>query len=426
MMATLTVAANVLGWVCGVLNALLCGHTFVNSRLLRRPSISGDICLESVTVCIPARDEQDNIGDCLQSVLQSAQVPDLHIIVFDDDSSDATAAVVTAIAQADHRVTLCRSTLALPPQWLGKPWACQQLLDQSSGWTNPSDIIVFVDADVRLEPAAICSGIALLRAHNMQMVCPYPRQRAMTWGERLVQPLLQWLWLTFLPLRIAERPRPLSMTAANGQFMIIDRNALNEIDGFRSVANNVLDDVALAKEMKRAGMRAGVVDGTRLATCRMYRGWKELRDGYSKNLWAGTGTKLAAFGLGSFLVLVYLLPWLLLLGAVGTLRLDIGLVACVSIVLSFVGRVISAHNTGANKRDALLHPASIVTLLYLLTRSWRLHRRRALAWKGRSIDIAPTHRSSNHVSPDHGSTEHDALADLAPSASDQVSSGEAL
>src|SRR6185436_11595038 len=132
-----------------------------------------------------------------------------------------------------------------------------------------ADVLVFLDADVRLRPGAIAATVALLGERDL--VCPYPRQVAGTAAERLVQPLLQWSWLTFLPLRLAERsPRP-SLSAANGQLLAVRRAAY-----------------------ERAGGRGGVADGTALADCRMYAGWPELRDGYTKSLWAAFGSPARA------------------------------------------------------------------------------------------------------------------------------------
>ena len=195
------------------------------------------------------------------------------------------------------------SGAALPPGWLGKPWACAQLAAATD-----ADVLVFVDADVRLAPGAVPAAVALLLAAGLDVVCPFPRQLAVTPAERLVQPLLQWSWLTTLPLRLAERsPRP-SLTAACGQFLVVRRAALERAGGFAAVRAAVFDDLALVRAVKASGGRGGVVDGTALATCRMYASWPELRDGYGKSLWAAFGSPPAAVAVLAGLTLVYVVP----------------------------------------------------------------------------------------------------------------------
>ena len=118
---------------------------------------------------------------------------------------------------------------------------------------------------------------------------PWPRQLADGAAARLVQPLLQWSWMVSLPLRRAERSARPALCAANGQFLVVDAAALARAGGFAAVAGAVLDDLAVARAVKRAGGRVGVADGAGLAACRMYDGWAELSAGYRKSLWAAFG-----------------------------------------------------------------------------------------------------------------------------------------
>ena len=207
---------------------------------------------------------------------------------------------------------------------------------------------------------------------------PYPRQLAETVGERLVQPLLQWSWLTTLPLRLAERsPRP-SLTAANGQLLVVDAAAYSRAGGHEAVRHEVLEDIALLRTLKSRGGHGTVTDGTALATCRMYDGWASLRDGYSKSLWAAFGSPAGAVaGLG-LLATAYVVP------PVAALRgCRVGLTGYAAAVL---GRVVVARRMGGRVwPDTLAHPASVLALGALTGRSLLLHRRGALRWKGRHV-----------------------------------------
>jgi hypothetical protein len=320
------------------------------------------------------RDEADRVRPCLTSLLEQIRVPDLEILVMDDGSRDGTADVVRVVADADPRVRLL--TADEPPDgWLGKPHACQELADAATG-----SVLAFVDADVRLAPHAVASACELLRESGLDLVSPYPRQIALTAPERLVQPLLQWSWLTTLPLRVAERsPRP-SLCAANGQFLLVDAAMYGRAGGHAGagVRAAVLDDVALLRAVKAAGGHGGVVDGTALATCRMYKDWPSLRDGYSKSLWSAFGSPAGAGAVVTGLCLVYVLPPLAALG--GSLTGFGGYLAGV------IGRYLVAERTaGRSLPDSLAHPVSVAILGWLTARSVLRHQRGELVWRGRAL-----------------------------------------
>jgi Glycosyl transferase family 21 len=362
------------------LSAIASAHIVLNARLLRRAPATIPPVTESVTVCLPVRDEEHNVLECVAGILNSGQLRDLSVLVLNDGSRDRTGEILRRLAVEDFRVTVLNGDDTLPSGWIGKPFATEQLRKAASG-----DVLVFVDADVRLEPHAIAAGITVMREHDFAMVCPYPRQLAVTFGERLVQPLLQWLWLTFLPLRMAEGSRPPSLVAANGQFMVVNSRALDAIGGFESVKGEVLDDVALGRSFKRAGYRVAVVDGTDLATCRMYDAWSGLVDGYTKNLWSATGSPAGASAIAGLLALTFVVPPIGGLVGLLTKRPTLAATGLCGYLFGVAGRVISARTTGARTIDSLLHPVSVGALIMLIVRSWSRKRRGLLRWKGRAI-----------------------------------------
>jgi len=352
--------------------ALVAGHAAVNARLWRRPPPARPV-EERVSVLLPARDEAERVGRCLAGVLASAHVRDLEVIVHDDASSDATADVVAALAATDPRVVLQRG--AGPPDgWLGKPHACAQAAVAATG-----GVLVFLDADVTVQPDALARTVALLRDTRLDLVCPYPRQEAACALERLVQPLLQWSFLALLPLRLAERSPRGSLSAANGQLLCVDADAYRRAGGHGAVRADVLEDLALLRAVKRAGGRGGVADGTELAVTRMYRGAAELRDGYAKSLWAAGGGRPAASA-----VQVGLLGWLFVLPALAALRGSrVGLVGYAAGV---AGRLVTARAAGGRVwPDAAAHPLSVGALGWLVGLSWWRHRRGTLRWKDRPL-----------------------------------------
>ncbi|MEH0821049.1 MULTISPECIES: glycosyltransferase [unclassified Micromonospora] len=373
--------AALLGLVLAL--AALTAHTAVNAgRWLRRPAGGPVEVTEAVAVLLPLRDEAARLTGCLRSLLAQQGVPRLRIVVLDDGSTDGTADVVRAVAGDDPRVTLLTGVTP-PPGWLGKPHACHQL----AGRVGPdATALVFVDADVVLTPYAVAAAVTELRAAGATLLSPYPRILVRTAADRLVQPLLQWLWLTFLPLRAMERsPRP-SLAAAGGQFLVVDRAAYQRAGGHAAVADKVLEDIELARAVKRSGGRIALADGSRLAACRMYEDWPQLRDGYTKSLWASFGRPSAAALVVTLLLLLYTAPPLATVAALAAGAPTVAALAAAGYLLGVAGRVLSARATGGRAwPDALTHPVSVVVLGWLTLRSYHLRKRRRLSWRGRPV-----------------------------------------
>jgi hypothetical protein len=365
--------------------ALLAVHTAVNARLLRRAGCDGFGRLQrhnpqqpAVSVLVPVRNEAHRIAPCLGALLAQRHV-DLELLVLDDGSTDGTADVVRRVVGADAGTRLLDG-VPLPAGWLGKPHACAQLAEAARG-----EVLVFVDADVVLAPDAIARTVTLLREARLDLVSPYPRQVTVTAAERLVQPLLQWSWLTFLPLRLAERLRAPSLTAANGQLLACDAASYRAAGGHGAVHDEVIEDVALARAFKRAGFRATVADGTDVATCRMYESWRDLRDGYTKSLWAAFGSPLGAATALALLGWLYLLPPLAAARALARGRPRTAAVPALGYAAGVAGRVVAARRTGGRDLDALAHPLSVAAFAALTVRSWRHRRAGRLTWKGRPL-----------------------------------------
>jgi hypothetical protein len=347
-------------------------HAALNMALLRRPPADPPPVRRPVTVVVPVRDEVAHVAECLAALRDQRGVDDLRIVVVDEGWTDGTAGVVGAVH--DQRVRLVTADPP-PPGWLGKPHACAT----GAGVPRSADeVLVFVDADVRLFPDAIAAAVAALDEHGLDLVSPWPRPLAETAAERLVQPLVPWLWATTLPVRLAERsPRP-SLSAAIGQFLVLTRRGYERAGGHAAVRGEVLEDLALLRAVKRTGGRGVPIDGSQLAACRMYEGWPALRDGYAKSLWAAVGSPAAGIAAVAMLTAVWVLPPVTAVR--GSRAGLLGYAAGVA------GRAVVAARTGGRIwPDALAHPVSVLALDLLMARSVRGRRRGTLAWRGRPV-----------------------------------------
>jgi len=331
-----------------------------------------------VSVLVPARNEAGRIAPTIAAILASRGV-DLELCVLDDGSTDGTGDVVREASGGDVRLRVLEGR-ALPEGWLGKPHACAQLADAARG-----DVLVFVDADVVLAPDGLARTVAALAEGPFDLTCPYPRQEAEGPGPRLVQPLLQWTWLTFLPLGLAaRRPRP-SLVAANGQLLACRRADYERAGGHAAVADAVLEDLELGRAFVRAGMTAGVVDGTDVATCRMYDSWSELREGYAKSLWAAAGSPTRSAALLALLLWLFVAPPVAALAGLTRGRPRLAALGSLGYAAGVASRAVAAGRTGGRRRDALWHPVSVLALGWITARSLRRRAQGTLTWRGRTL-----------------------------------------
>lgn len=356
--------------VATILNSIVVIIVFINLfsvRVVRTLPLS-DIT-EKVSILIPLRNERRNTESVVLCALSQEGLKDFEVIALDDSSQDGTAEILQEIA--DARLTVIQGE-QLPDSWLGKNFACHQLSRRANG-----EVFVFIDADVRLSPRAINNSIHAMRKWQWEFISPYPRQIAITFIERLAQPLLQWSWFATLPLRLAEVLQRKSMVVANGQFLITHRRAYRESGGHEAIKGEVLDDLELARSMVGSGFRGGVAEASAIAECRMYTNSKELIAGYTKSQWRAFRNPLGAAIASALLILTSILP--LAIGIAGSL---LGWINYFALVAT---RLLVAIRTRSTVSSALLHPISAALWIYLIALSWLRKSRGKLSWRGRSL-----------------------------------------
>ncbi len=342
--------------------------SIVNYFLIRTPWNS-EVVENTISVLLPVRNEEKRISDCISGLKAQVNVPQLHVVIINDQSTDATERIAIQETAEDGRFKIFNSE-GPRENWLGKVSALQYGLENSD-----SEYVITLDADVILSPYAIASAINLLKDSKLDFTSPYPRQAAVTMSEKLVQPLLHWSWMTTVILRLAEKFPHRSTAVANGQFFAVRREALEVINGFESVQTKILDDVEIARSLISAKFRGVVSEGSSLATTRMYENFSEIKQGYGKSLHKAFGGIFGTVAAISFIFLTGVLPVILI--ALGS---PLGWLVYACIVFT---RLLSDARGQSDSMYSLLHPISSALLIYLIIYSWR--NRGNIQWKGRTV-----------------------------------------
>lgn len=334
-----------------------------------------------VSILVPARNEADNIEGCLVSLL-AQDYPDFEIFALDDHSTDGTASVLARLADRDARLRII-SGKALPAGWLGKHWACHQLAQAATG-----DLILFTDADTRHTPDMLRAGMSALLAENADMVTAMPQQLAQTWGERLVIPAAGVFMLCFLPLGFAQQFRLPSFAFAIGQFMLFRRTSFEAVGGYMAVRGDVVDDVALARRIVREGYRWRIMDATRHISCRMYRGFWEAVDGFTKNIFAFFNHHLLLFVIAwGWIEVAFVLPLLVVLAHVFGMPVEFfpPELAFVTTVAAWGCWWLACRRFGYSLHLSFVYPIPLTLFVMIAFRSMVLHLTGRAHWKGREV-----------------------------------------
>jgi chlorobactene glucosyltransferase len=346
-----------------------------------------------VAVIVPVRDEAANIGPCLAGLLAQAYPAGRYaILVVDDGSQDRTAEIVEdAAATAGSRVALHRAG-RLPDGWLGKPHACWQ----GALRAGTADWLCFMDADVRAAPDLLRDAVGAAEAQGIAMLSLRPMQELGSFWERLIVPAGMLMVACAKDLRRVNDPGS-PEAEANGQFILIRRDAYAAAGGHAAVRGEVCEDTALARRVKGAGQRLRVLAAEHLARTRMYRDLPSLWEGFSKNAVEimGDARRTLAVAVAALLVgwAVPLLP--VALGIVawrhpsGLTAAGFGLASAGS--LAVLGVVVGTlRHFRAPAALGLLFPLGTTMAAALAWRSVRLHRAGRVTWKGRTCPVGPT------------------------------------
>lgn len=326
----------------------------------------------SISVLIPARNEEKNIKACIDSVLAQTHIPD-EILVLDDHSTDNTAGYVKEISLFHPCVHLLKGN-DLPNGWTGKSFACQQLAEQAK-----ADWFVFFDADARLEKEALEKLLPLIHKQKTGIISGFPRQVLGTWMEKLIVTMMQFVIICHLPIRYIQKAKSPLFAAAHGAFIVVERKSYQAIGGHAAIRESLLDDMQLMKRFKAFGFPATLAKIDQAVHMRMYDNAKDVWLGYQKNIFAGLNRKAILFSvIFSYYCFLYVMPWLFLLFGGSLLHVSVayGLAVLTKGIIDLSSRALTIAS--------LLLPISVVLMLAIATDSLlKSYFKKGYVWKGR-------------------------------------------
>lgn len=323
-----------------------------------------------VSVLIPARNEAKNLPGLLEDLLKQ-EYPVEEILIYDDDSTDGTGQVVAAFAEKHPQIRLLEGG-ALPEGWSGKNHACHQLSKASKG-----EYLLFLDADVRLRPNLVSKALHYAQEKDLTLLSMFPKQVMNSLGELLTVPIMNWILLSLLALRLIRLSHYPSLSAANGQFMLFRAREYRQHLFHELVREINVEDIHIIRRVKEMGYLAQTLLSRGEISCRMYHSYEEGIFGFTRSMFAffgGSGLILFLFTFFSTFGLLFVwlgmsMEWALVyLSLAALMRLLI-------LVLSYQPIVISLF----------LFPLMQLSFVWIVIQAFLLKARGTNTWKGRTI-----------------------------------------
>jgi len=348
--------------------------TLVNLSLWPRPE-PGDASADLVSACIPARNEERNIREVVESLLAQDHAA-VEVLVYDDQSVDGTGRIVAELAARDARVRVVPSA-PLPAGWNGKQHACWRMSREARGaW------MLFTDADVRFSPDCVSRTLATAKKMNAPLLSGFPRQIVESLAEKLTVPMIFFILLGYLPFaRMRTRLDP-SASAGCGQFLFVRRDAYDASGGHEGFKTSMHDGIRLPRAVRKAGFHSDLFDCTVLCECRMYFGWVSAWRGFAKNAYEGLGHPFLLIFVTAVHALTAALPVAVLI-AWSSVPAPLPALAASCLGLAVLQRAIIHRRVRLPVWVVALHPVAIVVMTLIQWHSFALHLMGRRAWRGR-------------------------------------------
>jgi chlorobactene glucosyltransferase len=314
----------------------------------------------------------------------SQDYPDFGVFAVDDRSTDATGRILDALAASSPRLRVVHG-VEPPSGWLGKPHALAQGIARAEG-----EILFLADADVRYDPTALREAVALMEARRLDLLALFPRLEMRGFWENVLLPYMPVSFF-FGPGLIVNTDIQKRWAVGAGAGMLVRRAAYERAGGHAAIRSSVIDDLNLAIRVRRSGGRCRLALADDRAALRMYRGYREIRDGFTKNIaFAFEGVTGALLGISTvFAIAAAVAPPLVLVAALLGAPVPSGDVRLAALAAG--GLVVARLGMAAALRSplwpALTHPLMALAWGEIIVRSLiRRFLRRELEWRGRRYD----------------------------------------
>lgn len=342
----------------------------------------------AISVCIPARNEAKVIKRCVESILNQ-DYPYLEVLVLDDHSTDETNSILQQLSNEHPNLTILDGA-AKPDDWLGKPWACHQLSEAATG-----DVLVFIDADVWLERNALTKASS--QFNQFDAITVWPQQIVESYWERQIIPHIYYALYTLLPAKYVERdpkwmPQSLKnklgpeFSAACGQFIAFKKSTYEEIGGHKGIKQHILDDVQLAKKVKKQGFSLRMLSGINTVYCRMYTSYSEIWNGLRKNFLLGFNSTFLFILMGILHLITFILPYYAFWVGFKSSSSPIIILSSILILIPWIHRMILNHIYKWGIYSAFTHSIGVLWFQLLGIRCLiDSITGKKVAWKGREV-----------------------------------------
>jgi glycosyltransferase involved in cell wall biosynthesis len=323
-----------------------------------------------VSVLIPARNEEANLGACLAAVLQQG-VTVGEILLYNDHSTDNTAQVIQQVAARDGRVRAL-APQPLPVGWCGKNFACAQLAQAARGpW------LLFLDADALLQAGAVASMVAEAQRRRLTMLSCWPGLVLVSFWEKALMPMLNTVVFSVFPGVLSLVRGEASLGLAHGACLLFERATYEKLGGHAAVKEQIFEDTRLAQLWRTRGERSLGLDGQAIVRVRMYQSLAEIWAGFQKNFYPAFQHEFSFWVFWLLHAALFCAPFAMY---ALTRRPAYGLAAAAILLL----RWLLALRFGQPQWSVLLQPFSEALLLALgLSSWWRCKSGRGVNWKGR-------------------------------------------
>ena len=371
--------------VCIVLAAILF-NILLNLRSLRKPRSNVELPVPAplISILIPARNEEANIGACLES-LRRQDYPNFEILVLDDSSTDGTADILARIAAEDSRVRLLQGK-PLPQGWAGKPFACHQLAQEARGsW------LLFTDADTVHAPSMLRAVLGAALVSRAALISGFPYQRNTSIWQKTAMPILfYFMLLCLLPFWWLQRSRGTMPSVAIGQFLFFSTNEYRSIGGHEAVKSRILEDVWLGREVSRHHYKQLTLDLSALVSCQMYKEFGTMWQGITRWFYMVASLSIVSLVVMIFVVLMlFLAPFLWLVYGLLLAQPAFGwdVLVTLQVAILFLARFLAGRRFSQPKTSVILHPVGMAFLILVsFYASYQYLTGAGVKWKGRVYD----------------------------------------